>query len=167
MMDDPEDEKPEDWDQAEQIVDPEAEKPDDWDDEDDGEWEAPMIPNPDYKGAWKHPQIPNPDWVEVVDPQKRKPINFVAFDLWQVKSGTLFSNMLITDNAEEAKAARWTEDQHEAEKEAKTAYDKAQEPPEEEEDDEEDAEDADEEEDLAELDEEEGEGDEPAGHDEL
>merc|ERR1719479_324254 len=147
MIDDPEDTKPEDWDQPETIVDPDAEQPEDWDEEDDGEWEAPMIPNPDfkgewkakridnpdYKGAWKHPQIPNPDWVEVVDPQKRKPINFVAFDLWQVKSGTLFSNMLITDNAEEAKAARWTSDQHEAEKEAKEAYEAAQEPPEEEE----------------------------------
>ena len=25
----------------------------DWDDEDDGEWEAPTIPNPEYKGEWK------------------------------------------------------------------------------------------------------------------
>jgi len=27
-----------------------AKKPDDWDDEEDGEWEAPMIDNPEYKG---------------------------------------------------------------------------------------------------------------------
>jgi hypothetical protein len=25
----------------------------DWDDEDDGEWEAPTVPNPEYKGEWK------------------------------------------------------------------------------------------------------------------
>ena len=28
-------------------------QPEDWSDEDDGEWEAPLIPNPDYKGEWK------------------------------------------------------------------------------------------------------------------
>jgi len=182
MMDDPEDAKPEDWDQAEQIVDPEAEKPDDWDDEDDGEWEAPMVPNPDYKGewhakrienpdfkgAWKHPKIPNPEWVEVKDPQKRAPINFIAFDLWQVKSGTLFSGLMITDNAEEAKAARWTSEKHQEEKDAKTAFDTVQEPPEEEEEeDEEEASDLDEEEDMAELDEEEDAEQESVGHDEL
>merc|ERR1719350_773089 len=187
MMDDPEDVKPEDWDAAEQIVDPEAEKPEDWDDEDDGEWEAPMIDNPDYKGEWrakridnpdyegpwKHPQIPNPEWSEVEAPQKRLPINYVAFDLWQVKSGTLFSNLLITDNAEEAKAARWTSEQHQEEKDAKEAHEKAQSPPveEEEEDDEgDDAEDLDEDEadDMAELDGDEEEGEtESVGHDEL
>lgn len=38
-----------DWDKAEHIPDPDAEKPEDWDDEVDGEWEPPMIDNPDYK----------------------------------------------------------------------------------------------------------------------
>merc|ERR1712177_148641 len=53
-MDDPEDEKPEGWDDIpKQIDDPEAEKPEDWDDEADGEWEPPMIDNPEYKGEWK------------------------------------------------------------------------------------------------------------------
>jgi hypothetical protein len=28
-------------------------QPSDWDEEDDGEWEVPMIPNPAYKGPWK------------------------------------------------------------------------------------------------------------------
>jgi len=28
------------------VPDPEASKPDDWDEEEDGEWEAPTIPNP-------------------------------------------------------------------------------------------------------------------------
>uniref|UniRef100_A0A4W3H789 Calreticulin n=1 Tax=Callorhinchus milii TaxID=7868 RepID=A0A4W3H789_CALMI len=48
-IDDPEDKKPEDWEKPEHIPDPEAKKPDDWDDEMDGEWEPPMIQNPDYK----------------------------------------------------------------------------------------------------------------------
>ncbi|CAB1443270.1 unnamed protein product, partial [Pleuronectes platessa] len=46
---DPEDKKTEDWDQPENIPDPDAKKPDDWDEEMDGEWEPPMVTNPDYK----------------------------------------------------------------------------------------------------------------------
>lgn len=38
-----------DWDKSENIPDPDAKKPDDWDDEMDGEWEPPMITNPEYK----------------------------------------------------------------------------------------------------------------------
>lgn len=38
-----------DWDKPENIPDPDAKKPDDWDDEMDGEWEPPMVTNPDYK----------------------------------------------------------------------------------------------------------------------
>ena len=38
-----------DWDKPEYVQDPDATKPDDWDDDTDGEWEAPMIPNPDYQ----------------------------------------------------------------------------------------------------------------------
>jgi hypothetical protein len=53
-IDDPNDKKPEGWDDIPpEIRDPNAKKPDDWDDELDGEWEPPMIPNPDYKGPWK------------------------------------------------------------------------------------------------------------------
>lgn len=48
-IDDPDDSKPEDWDKPEHIPDPDAKKPDDWDDEMDGEWEPPMIDNPEYK----------------------------------------------------------------------------------------------------------------------
>ena len=42
-----------DWDQPEYIPDPDAEKPEDWDDDMDGEWEPPMIPNPEYKGQYR------------------------------------------------------------------------------------------------------------------
>ncbi len=58
---DPEAKKPEGWDDIpKQIADPEAKKPDDWDDELDGEWEPPMIDNPEYKGEWAAPTIKNP-----------------------------------------------------------------------------------------------------------
>merc|ERR1719474_45734 len=119
------------------IVDPEAEKPEDWDDEDDGDWEAPTVPNPAYKGPWEHPQIPNPDYKEVNNPGHRLPINFVGFDLWQVKSGTLFGDIILADSEEDLNPFLWDKEKFEAEKEAKKAFDKANEPPEEEDEDEE------------------------------
>jgi len=153
MMEDPNDEKPDDWVEEEMIVDPDAEKPEDWDDEDDGDWEAPMIPNPafegpwspqeidnpDYKGPWEHPKIPNPDFKEVDNPAHRLPINYIGFDLWQVKAGTLFGDIVLADTEEDLKDFLWDEDKHTAEKEAKKAFDKANEPPEEDEDEDEDA----------------------------
>jgi len=118
-IDDPEDSKPEDWEQPEHIADPDATKPEDWDDEMDGEWEPPMIDNPEYKGEWKPRQIDNPEykgkWVhpEIDNPEydaeegkklgKYDEICKFGFDLWQVKSGTIFDNILITDDVEEAK----------------------------------------------------------------
>jgi calreticulin len=117
MMDDPEDKKPEDWDdQPETIPDPEAKKPEDWDDEDDGEWESPTIPNPEYKGVWTPKRIKNPDykgpWVhpEIPNPEYKYDSEiyayksaFIGFDLWQVKAGTIFDNIIVTDSIEEAK----------------------------------------------------------------
>ncbi|XP_076879419.1 uncharacterized protein LOC143527923 [Brachyhypopomus gauderio] len=115
-IDDPEDTKPEDWDKPENIPDPDAKKPDDWDEEMDGEWEPPMIPNPEYKGEWKPKQIDNPNykgkWVhpEIDNPEysaddsvyKYDNIGVIGLDLWQVKSGTIFDNFLIGDDVKEA-----------------------------------------------------------------
>merc|ERR1711972_357307 len=70
MMDDPEDAKPADWVEEKRIVDGEAKKPDDWDDEEDGEWEAPMKDNPEYKGDWSVKRISNP----ASGPRERSPI---------------------------------------------------------------------------------------------
>jgi calreticulin len=71
MIPDPEDKKPDDWpsdDVPATIPDTAATKPDDWDDEDDGEWKAPMIPNPLYKGEWQARLIENPAYkVRVTD----------------------------------------------------------------------------------------------------
>mmetsp|Transcript_10665 Transcript_10665/g.17148 ORF Transcript_10665/g.17148 Transcript_10665/m.17148 type:complete len:388 (+) Transcript_10665:53-1216(+) len=118
MMDDPEDAKPEGYDDIPaEIPDPDAEEPDDWDEEEDGEWEPPMIDNPEYKGEWKpkriknpdykgpweHPMIPNPDYVEDDKLHHRcKGCTHVGFELWQVKAGTIFDDLLVTDSLEEA-----------------------------------------------------------------
>lgn len=115
-IDDADDKKPEDWDKPEFIPDPEATKPEDWDDEMDGEWEPPQINNPEYKGEWKpkqidnpaykgpwvHPEIPNPDYKSDKNLYLQKEVCAVGFDLWQVKSGTIFDNVLITDSEAEA-----------------------------------------------------------------
>lgn len=115
-IDDPEDTKSEDWDKPENIPDPDAKKPDDWDEDMDGEWEPAMIPNPEYKGEWKPKQIDNPNykgtWIhpEIDNPEytpddsiyKFDNIGILGLDLWQVKTGTIFDNLLITDDVEEA-----------------------------------------------------------------
>merc|ERR1712079_220461 len=166
-IDDAEDTKPEDYDQPEHIADPDATKPEDWDDEMDGEWEPPMIDNPDYKGEWKPRQIDNPDykgkWVhpEIDNPEynaddakelgKFDEVCKIGFDLWQVKSGTIFDNILITDDVDEAKKIgdetwgvtkdaekKMKDEQDEAEKAKAEAEAKEAEPEEEEEDDDED-----------------------------
>nr|AIW66697.1 calreticulin [Pratylenchus goodeyi] len=138
-IDDPEDKKPEDWEKPEHIPDPDAKKPDDWDDEMDGEWEPPMIDNPEYKGEWKPKQIKNPNykgkWIhpEIDNPEykpddelyMRKDWGSVGIDIWQVKSGTIFDNIIVADSLEDAKAhAKETfEPLREAEKKQKEAAD--------------------------------------------
>jgi calreticulin len=110
--------KPDGWDDIpKEIKDPEASKPEDWDNDLDGEWEAPLISNPEYKGEWKAPLIPNPsykgEWVhpKIANPEYFEDNNLYAYDshkylgieIWQVKSGTIFDNFLVTDDLEEAK----------------------------------------------------------------
>ena len=62
-IDDPEDKKPDDWDDVPKTIpDAEAKKPDEWDEEDDGVWEPPSTPNPEYKGEWQPKTIENPEY---------------------------------------------------------------------------------------------------------
>jgi len=118
-MDDPTDKKPADYDAiAKTVADPDAKKPEDWDDALDGEWEAPTIANPEYKGDWKAKRIPNPaykgPWVHpmIANPEYKEDATIYAYDdfswagvdVWQVKSGTIFDNIYIGDNADEAAA---------------------------------------------------------------
>jgi calreticulin len=117
MMDDPADKKPSDYDDTpKQIPDPDAKKPEDWDDEADGEWEAPKIDNPEFKGEWKpkkiknpaykgkwvHPEIANPEFTEDNKIYAFNNIGAVGFDLWQVKAGTIFDNIIVTDSVADA-----------------------------------------------------------------
>jgi len=118
MIADPSDKKPEGWDDiAKEIADPAATKPEDWDDELDGEWERPMIANPEYKGEWSpkmienpaykgewvHPMVPNPDYFEDPDLYLYESNKYVGFEIWQVKAGTIFDNILVTDDLAEAR----------------------------------------------------------------
>jgi calreticulin len=106
--------KPEGYDDIPpKVVDPEAAKPEDWDDEEDGEWEPAMIPNPEYKGPWVQKQLPNPAYKgrweapDVPNPEFKddpalyafKDLGAVGIELWQVKAGSLFDNILVTDDA--------------------------------------------------------------------
>merc|ERR1711937_705946 len=115
--------KPDDWVEEKRIVDREAKKPDDWDDEEDGEWEAPMKDNPEfkgewiakrmgnpaYKGVWEAKKIANPEYEDDDSVYKYDDFGFVGFDLWQVKGGTIFDNVIITDDKAEADtfAKKW------------------------------------------------------------
>ncbi|KAF9205343.1 hypothetical protein BGZ59_000521 [Podila verticillata] len=155
---DPNDEKPADWvdikhiedpthvkpeghdDIPRYIFDPEAKQPEDWDVEADGEWEAPEIANPDfeewepkiidnpeYKGEWKAAEIPNPEFKE--DPElAHYKIGGVGLDLWQVKSGSIFDDLIVTSDAEVANKylSNWKSN-NEKEKEIVAALDAAKE----------------------------------------
>merc|ERR1719382_389872 len=146
MIDDPAEAKPDDWVEAKRIVDSEAKKPDDWDDEEDGEWEAPMkdnpafkgewfakrVSNPAYKGHWEAKKISNPEYEDDDSVYKYDDFGFIGFDLWQVKGGTIFDNIIITDDKSEADAflQKWKDlsavekAEKKKEEEAKKAEDK-------------------------------------------
>merc|ERR1712115_58440 len=149
MMNDPESKKPDDWVEEKRIVDPAAKKPDDWDDEEDGDWEAPMIDNPEYKGEWSVKRISNPAYKgfweqkKIANPEYKDDDNlykyadfgFLGFDLWQVKGGTIFDNIILTDDTAEADtfAKKWKDLNEDDAK--KTADDKKAEDEDEDDDD--------------------------------
>merc|ERR1719272_1577760 len=150
MIDDPADKKPDDWVEEKRIVDAEAKKPDDWDDEEDGEWEPPMkdnpafkgewsakrVSNPAYKGIWEAKKIANPEYEDDDAVYKFADFGFIGFDLWQVKGGTIFDNVIITDDKAEADkfAEKWkalsdVEKEKKAEEEATKKEEEAKAPP--------------------------------------
>eukprot|EP00826_Nyctotherus_ovalis_P064261 TRINITY_DN9422_c0_g1_i4.p1 TRINITY_DN9422_c0_g1~~TRINITY_DN9422_c0_g1_i4.p1 ORF type:complete len:396 (-),score=133.81 TRINITY_DN9422_c0_g1_i4:83-1270(-) len=116
-LDDPASVKPADWVDVETIEDTSATKPEDWDDAKEGEWKPPIIKNPEYKGEWKPKklyntnykgvwtpkQIPNPEYRGSV--LKPYTIGGIGIDVWQVRHGTIFDNIMLTDSREEAFAA--------------------------------------------------------------
>merc|ERR1712100_684898 len=120
---DPDDKKPDTWVDEAMMDDPEDKKPDDWVTEEDGEWEPPMkdnpefkgewmvkrISNPAYKGFWEAKKIDNPEYEDDDTVYKFSDFGFIGFDLWQVKGGTIFDNVIVCDDKAEAEtfAAKW------------------------------------------------------------
>jgi len=172
-IDDPDDKKPSDWvDESEiddpeakkpdgyddipaQIPDPDASKPEDWDDEDDGEWEPPLIDNPDFKGEWIAPKVANPaykgEWSpkQIANKDYEEGVQLAAYDsfyvgyeLWVVNNGTIFDNILVTDSVEYAKeqGEKLWRPTSKGEKDKKEAWDKENKPADEPLPDEEDSE---------------------------
>lgn len=119
--------KPDSWleDEPEMIPDPNAEKPDDWDFDMDGDWEAPLIPNPacesapgcgpwkpplinnpDHKGKWRAPLIDNPNYKGKWKPQRIANPDFFEdkepFRMADIAAVGLelwsMSNMILFDN---------------------------------------------------------------------
>lgn len=135
QIDDPAESKPDDWpvptildvghvkpegydDISESVMDLSAVVPDDWDEEEDGLWEPPSVPNPDYNGPWRqrsisnpaysgpwvHPKIPNPEYVPDESIYDRMTgTNVIGFEIWNFDSGILFDNILVSDDASHIK----------------------------------------------------------------
>merc|ERR1739841_263660 len=67
------------------------------------------ISNPAYKGFWEAKKIANPEYEDDDSVYKFADFGFIGFDLWQVKGGTIFDNVIITDDVAEAEtfAKKW------------------------------------------------------------
>merc|ERR1712178_38584 len=105
------------------------------------------ISNPEYKGVWEAKKIDNPEYEDDDEIYSYKEFGFIGFDLWQVKGGTIFDNVIITDDVAEADsfAKKW-KDLSEVEKSKKKEEDdakKADDKKKEDEDDDDDDEDED------------------------
>jgi hypothetical protein len=61
------------------------------------------IDNPKYKGIWVAPDIDNPEFKP--DPKLHviADTKYVGFELWQVKAGSIFDNIMVTDDFAAAK----------------------------------------------------------------
>merc|ERR1712091_606281 len=127
----------------------------------DGEWEAPMKDNPEYKGEWNAKRISNPAYKgfweqkKIANPEYKDDDNlykyadfgFLGFDLWRVKGGTIFDNIIITDDKAEADTfvKKWKalseveKSKKKEEEESKKADDKKKEDEDEDDDDKDDA----------------------------
>merc|ERR1712173_340826 len=63
------------------------------------------------KGVWEAKKIANPEYEDDDNIYKYDDFSFIGFDLWQVKGGTIFDNVIITDDKAEADtlAKKWKE----------------------------------------------------------
>merc|ERR1712228_182825 len=69
------------------------------------------IDNPAYKGSWEAKKIANPEYEDDDSVYKYADFGFIGFDLWQVKGGTIFDNVIVCDDVAEADtfAKKWKE----------------------------------------------------------
>merc|ERR1711865_605903 len=67
------------------------------------------ICHPAYKGVWEAKKIANPELEDDKSVYSFADFGFIGFDLWQVKGGTIFDNVIVTDDKAEADgfAAKW------------------------------------------------------------
>merc|ERR1712130_90716 len=74
-------------------------------------WSVKRISNPAYKGVWEQKNIANPDFKDDDNLYSFADFGFLGFDLWQVKGGTIFDNIILTDDTAEADvfAKKWKE----------------------------------------------------------
>merc|ERR1712124_190939 len=63
-----------------------------------GEWFVKRISNPAYKGVWTAKEIDNPEYKDDDGVYEYADFGFIGFDLWQVKGGAIFDNIIITDD---------------------------------------------------------------------
>merc|ERR1711948_157212 len=76
-----------------------------------GDWYVKRISNPAYKGFWEAKKIANPEYQDDDELYAYDDFGFIGFDLWQVKGGTIFDNVIVTDDVAEADvfAKKWKE----------------------------------------------------------
>ena len=70
-----------------------------------GKWKAPLIKNPKYQGVWRAREIPNPEYVAITKPNFEL-IGGIGIDLWTMDGGIMFDNILITHNESVARDVR-------------------------------------------------------------
>merc|ERR1711977_562063 len=97
---DPEEKKPADWVDEAEMDDPEDKKPEGYDDI-PAKISDPKATKPD---VWEAKLIDNPKFVDDDKLYSYPKFSTVGIDIWQVKSGTIFDNILITDDVDYAKA---------------------------------------------------------------
>merc|ERR1711964_478340 len=74
-----------------------------------GEWHVRLIPNPAYRGEWHVRMIPNPEYKDDDELYLYDDIGYIGIDVWQVEHGSIFDNIIITDDVAEANsfAKKW------------------------------------------------------------
>ncbi|XP_010642615.1 calreticulin-3 isoform X1 [Fukomys damarensis] len=107
-----------DWEKH--FLDAGASKPSDWNSELDGDWPGPMLQKPPYQDGlkpeamdqdlWLHEKMPSTGYLTRYDLSEFESIGAIGLELWQVRSGTIFDNFLLTDDekyAENFGKATW------------------------------------------------------------